>query len=616
MFYPSTALAFEAFIPHGHCYFWYPPLVWLHLLSDGFIGGAYYSIPIALFYFVRRRNDLPYAWVFLLFATFIISCGTTHLMEVWTLWYPDYWLSGVIKAITALISVFTAIALFFMIPKALALPSPAQLEAANRDLQNEIAERKRIENELRHSEARYRAIIEDQTEVISRFQKDGKITFVNDAYCRYFGVERQEIIGSHYHPIIHPEDLPDVEATVAQLNRDTPVLTVEHRVQVQSQIRWMQWNNRAIYDENGEFLEYQSVGRDITERKHAEQAIEERERLLRAMFDRSFHLISLLSPDGTLLKINRTALDFANLKLRDVEHRKLWEILPPQMSSESRSQLQAAIARAAAGKLVRQEFEVSVLKPTSTSIALDVSFKPVFDERHNVQLLIAEGRDITERRQKARVEADLRQKEVLLKEIHHRVKNNLQVICSLLNMQARSLDDPQAIAQIQESQNRVRSMALIHEKLYQSDSHAQFQFSDYIRDLAARLFRSYNATATDISLELNIDENCVLNFEIAIPCGLILNELLSNALKYAFAQRQRGHIQVGACLEDDGSQTFFVCDDGIGLPEDFQVKSPKSLGWSLVTGLANQLRATLDIHRENGTSVFLRLPPTATPVSI
>jgi signal transduction histidine kinase len=122
------------FIPHGHCYLWKPGLVRLHILSDFFIALAYYSIPISLIYFVHKREDLPFKNVLLLFGAFIISCGTTHIMEIWTLWHPTYWLSGSIKAITALISVYTAIVLVPIIPQALALPSPAQLAASNAEL--------------------------------------------------------------------------------------------------------------------------------------------------------------------------------------------------------------------------------------------------------------------------------------------------------------------------------------------------------------------------------------------------------------------------------------------------------------------------------------------------
>ncbi|HEY9605749.1 MAG TPA: ATP-binding protein [Allocoleopsis sp.] len=136
------------FIPHGHCYLWKPELIWLNIISDCAIALAYYSIPILLVYFVSKRHDLPFHKIFLLFGAFIVSCGTGHVMDVWTLWHPDYWLSSVVKAITALISVYTALELLPLIPKALALPSPAQLAAVNQALKDEIIERMRAEAEL------------------------------------------------------------------------------------------------------------------------------------------------------------------------------------------------------------------------------------------------------------------------------------------------------------------------------------------------------------------------------------------------------------------------------------------------------------------------------------
>jgi len=128
-------------MPHGHCYMWDPALIWLHVLSDGFIALAYYSIPITLIYFVRKRKDLVFDWMFICFAIFIVACGTTHLMEILNIWVPSYWLSGMIKAITALTSVVTAVLLVRLVPQALALPSPSQLRKSNEALQREIQER-------------------------------------------------------------------------------------------------------------------------------------------------------------------------------------------------------------------------------------------------------------------------------------------------------------------------------------------------------------------------------------------------------------------------------------------------------------------------------------------
>ncbi len=143
----SALLAFD-YMPHGYCYLWDTGLVRLHVISDAVIAISYYVIPIILFYFVRKRRDLPFNWMFVMFAVFILSCGTTHLMDVWTLWHANYWLSGWIKAVTAAASAATAALLLPLAPKALALPSPSQLAAANEKLQDEIAERMRVEEAL------------------------------------------------------------------------------------------------------------------------------------------------------------------------------------------------------------------------------------------------------------------------------------------------------------------------------------------------------------------------------------------------------------------------------------------------------------------------------------
>ncbi len=149
-----------ALIPHGHCYLWQTSLVSLHVIADGLIALAYYSIPLILVYFVRRRQDIPYPEVFWLFSAFIVACGTTHLMSVWTLWHPDYWVSGLIKGITAIVSLGTAATLISIVPQALALRSPAALEAANQRLAQEVAERKSLQQEVEAREALLTAFFE------------------------------------------------------------------------------------------------------------------------------------------------------------------------------------------------------------------------------------------------------------------------------------------------------------------------------------------------------------------------------------------------------------------------------------------------------------------------
>ncbi|MBW4614671.1 MAG: HAMP domain-containing histidine kinase [Desmonostoc vinosum HA7617-LM4] len=150
--YLQNFLTDSSFIPHGHCYLWKPSLVWLNIISDSLIAVVYYSIPVILVYFVHKREDLPFKWILLLFGAFIVSCGTTHIMDVWTLWHPTYWLSSFIKAITAIVSLYTAIALLPIIPQALALPSPAQLEAANCQLKLALEELANMQSQLIQTE--------------------------------------------------------------------------------------------------------------------------------------------------------------------------------------------------------------------------------------------------------------------------------------------------------------------------------------------------------------------------------------------------------------------------------------------------------------------------------
>jgi PAS domain S-box-containing protein len=209
-------------------------------------------------------------------------------------------------------------------------------------------------------------------------------------------------------------------------------------------------------------------------------------------------------------------------------------------------------------------------------------------------LFAAAIRDITERKQAdEKVRASLREKEVLLKEIHHRVKNNLQVTSSMLRLQSAYIQDRAARELFSESQNRIRSMALVHEKLYRSRDLSRVDIADYTASLAELLFRSFGVDPARITLDLSA-EPVFLSIETAVPCGLILNELLSNCLKHAFPGERRGKIGV-AIRAVAGHLTLEVGDDGVGLPPGFDVTRADSLGLELVKTLVDQLRARLEV---------------------
>ena len=215
-------------------------------------------------------------------------------------------------------------------------------------------------------------------------------------------------------------------------------------------------------------------------------------------------------------------------------------------------------------------------------------------------------RDVTERNNaESQIRQSLQEKEVLLKEVHHRVKNNMQVISSLLSLQEEHITDPAALVSFRDSQNRVRSMALVHEKLYRSESLASINFSEYVEDLLASLKRSYMLASIDVRAET---DNLRLGVDTAIPCGLIINELVSNALKHAFKGRERGTVCVRINRDGHGGTSMLVEDDGNGLPADFDWRQGGSLGMQLVSMLTEQIGGSLSVHVSTGTRFTITFP--------
>jgi two-component sensor histidine kinase/CheY-like chemotaxis protein len=202
------------------------------------------------------------------------------------------------------------------------------------------------------------------------------------------------------------------------------------------------------------------------------------------------------------------------------------------------------------------------------------------------------------------LKASLREKEVLLREVHHRVKNNLQVISSLLNLQSKYIKDEQAREMFKECQGRVRSMALIHQRLCQSKNLAQINFAAHVQDLAASLFRAYGIGPDVVSLKVEVDD-VVLGIDTIIPCTLIIHELVTNALKYAFAGGRSGEIVVELRAEPDGRFRLVVRDNGVGLPQDFDYRTAGSLGLQIVVALTEQLEGSLEVINRTGTAFVL-----------
>lgn len=259
------------FIPHGHCYLWKPGLVRLHLLSDLSIALAYYSIPIMLVYFVRQRRDVPFSSVFWLFSAFIAACGTTHLMGVWTLWHPAYWLAGMLKAITAIISLYTAWQLFPLIPQALALPSPEQLQLANQRLNEEIAERKQ-------SDLRFRAIFDRTFQFIGLLEPNGTLIEANQTALDFGGLKAEEVIARPFWECywwkISPKTQAKLREAIALAAKGEFIRYEEDVWGCGDRVTTIDFSLKPIKDENGRVTLIIPEGRDISERKRNEAEIQ------------------------------------------------------------------------------------------------------------------------------------------------------------------------------------------------------------------------------------------------------------------------------------------------------------------------------------------------------
>ncbi len=211
------------------------------------------------------------------------------------------------------------------------------------------------------------------------------------------------------------------------------------------------------------------------------------------------------------------------------------------------------------------------------------------------------------RRAEAQIKASLSEKELLLKEIHHRVKNNLQVISSLLYLQSRQIQDEETLSMFLESQHRIRSMALVHERLYQTEDLGRVDAADYVRTLVSQLFHSYQVSASRVQLAVQVDD-IALDIDTAIPCGLIISELVSNALKHAFPDGRKGKVSVEMRMVADGQIYVAVGDDGVGFPRDLTLGEMRSLGLQLVRTLVNQIEGKLELDRSHGTRFEIAFP--------
>jgi PAS domain S-box-containing protein len=612
-------------MPHVYC-LREPALIALHAVSDTLIAASCFVIPAVFLVVMRRRKrDLEFHRAYVLFGIFILACGATHALGVVTLWRPVYRLEGLIKAVAALASVATAIALVKLMPQAAKLPGPAELR-------HEIGEKQRAEEQITSLNAELASRMKERTleleaanahlaEITTTLDKaqiviqrlDGTILFWNSGSQGLYGWSREEAVGQRSHELMATElPRPFEEIQRELLEHGSWTGEFRQRCRDGSSI-WVASYWVLHRDSAGNAVSVVKINNDITELKHTEEALRASEATARSLFENASQGILTADMRGRIVDSNAMAerlfgytrseligmsvdmLLSENLRLRHASHRAMFALHP---HARPMGQGLDLVARRKNGSEFPVEISLGYLDQKSGGLTI-AFISDITARIHATQ----EREGLI-----ASLESALSEKTVLLKEVHHRVKNNLAVVAGLLAMQAETLDDERAAVALAEGQRRVLSMALIHEYLYANEHLDRVDFGTYVEQLSNELSASYAIEADLVTVRIEA-QKIDLPVHRAIPCGLILNELLSNALKYGFPGGRNGEITVTFARLGTTEYILSCADNGVGIPESFDWKNPKSLGLRIITILAKQINGDLQLHRESPGSRFeLRFP--------
>jgi PAS domain S-box-containing protein len=474
---------------------------------------------------------------------------------------------------------------------------------------------RRSEEGLRQSEERYRAFIEDSSEGIWRFETEAPIPIVasvsdqvrlilahgyvaecNDTLARFYGyAHATDLINARVATIVQAGAHQAQEHIERFVLSGYRLANVEvSRRDTNGEIRYLQYSFAGTV-ERGCLIRAWGVIRDATERRDAERRL----RLLAHTLTSTRDAISITDVENRILFVNDAFVRTYGY----AEEELIGQSVSLVRSSSTPPGMDALIHSAT----LHGEWNGEILnrRADGSDFPVELWTSVVRNDEGDPVAMVGVARDITERkRTDENLRASLREKEVLLKEIHHRVKNNLQVISSLLSLQAEYLTDEGMLRILRESQSRVKSMALVHEKLYQSNNLAEIDFGDYVRELVMQLFRSYGMRQEVVHMAINADA-ISLGVDRAIPAGIIVNELVTNALKYAFPNGQAGTIVVELRSIAAGVVRVVIRDDGVGFPKGLGLDTAGSLGLTLVHMLTDQLRGELTMPPQSSGAEFV-----------
>lgn len=470
----------------------------------------------------------------------------------------------------------------------------------------DVTERTQAEEKLRLSESYFRALTENSTDITIITGIDGVIQYVSPSLERIFKRSREQVVGHSTAEFMHPDDFDHMMAGLVNSMWETSTSATTSARFHDSEGYW-----HILECTASNLLDHPVIqgivvnARDVTERENIAQALRQSEERYRLHFEHVNDVVYSFDSDFRVLSISPSVSKYVGMKPEEFVGKHFAELglVPPEYLEKAFVEG----SRVLSGERLEGTI-YEFIADNGARIIAEVSASPVFQDGKVISAINV-ARDITERVQAdVRTRASLAEKETLLKEIHHRVKNNMQIVASLLSLQAGTVDDPQMRAQLKDSQNRIRSMALVHERLYRSQDLSNIDFKEYITDLCGYLMQGYRAEDKGVSLIVEV-ENIKLDVDMAIPFGLIVNELVSNALKHAFPKAMKGTIRVEARRESDASYRLTVQDNGIGMPDHIDFEHSKTLGLQLVASLVRQLKGTASIQSSDGTNVVLSFSP-------